>query len=530
MSTAPATNKYDELPYGNLTFPQAHPDRLAAVAKLFGMTPPRVEHCRVLELGCAAGSNLLPMAETWPESRFVGIDLSARQIEAGQAIVGALGLKNLELKRLSILDIGSDFGPFDYILTHGVYSYVPAEVQDKILEVCARNLAPNGVAYVSYTTYPGWHLRGVIRDIMLCTSRRSQDPTTQVREAVAWLEYIAQKAGDRDTAYSLLLKEELANVRQRPEWYLYHEHLAYVNTPLLFSQFVDRAAAKGLQYLGEAEIYGMAASKWSTEAENSLQHLSKDLLDTEQLLDFLWNRTFRQTLLCHGRIALERGHGREALANLYITSHATCMSEPADLHSSAVEQFQTTEGCVVSSSEPLIKAALRHLVSVWPRAVTLEALLSAVHSALGPRAEGESPTGVGDREALSRFLLHAATSTNLVELHASLPRLVTTVTDRPLASLLARHQATGGTVVTNRWHQSLPISEPARHVLRHLDGCHDRADLLEVLGTLVARGVLSLQEDGKALPQHNARRRRETLGLLLEPILTKLARNALLVR
>jgi SAM-dependent methyltransferase len=138
---------YDEVPYESYPFAQTHPDRLATVATLLGLRPPRVDHCRVMELGRAGGGNLLPMAATLPESRFVGVDLSGRQMAEGQKVVEALGLENIELKHRSILDIDRDFGRFDYIICHGVYSWVPAPVQDKILEVCGQNLTPNGVAY-----------------------------------------------------------------------------------------------------------------------------------------------------------------------------------------------------------------------------------------------------------------------------------------------------------------------------------------------------------------------------------------------
>src|SRR5262245_58637378 len=166
MSEVPATS-YDEIPYSNTAFSYTHPDCLATVAALYGLTPPPVDRCRVLELGCGRGGNLIPMALALPDSRFLGIDLSARQIASGQEMVTALGLANIELRPFSILDVDESFGLFDYIICHGVYSWVPAEVQDKILAICARNLAPNGVAYVSYNTYPGWHQRGTVRE-MLC--------------------------------------------------------------------------------------------------------------------------------------------------------------------------------------------------------------------------------------------------------------------------------------------------------------------------------------------------------------------------
>jgi SAM-dependent methyltransferase len=155
---------YDQVPYESHPFAQTHPDRLATVATLLGMAPTPVEHCRVLELGCASGGNLIPMAAGLPESTFTGIDLSQSAIVAGQAMVASLQLTNIDLRHASILEADGELGIFDYIICHGVYSWVPPEVQDRILEICARNLAPNGVAYVSYNTYPGWHARGTIRE------------------------------------------------------------------------------------------------------------------------------------------------------------------------------------------------------------------------------------------------------------------------------------------------------------------------------------------------------------------------------
>src|SRR5437763_6267845 len=108
--TAVAPNPYDRVPYSLSCFPQTHPDRLATVATLFGMKPAPPDRCRVLELGCARGGNLIPMALTVPHSRLVGIDLSRRQIEDGRAMVRELGLANVELRELSILDVDDSLG------------------------------------------------------------------------------------------------------------------------------------------------------------------------------------------------------------------------------------------------------------------------------------------------------------------------------------------------------------------------------------------------------------------------------------
>jgi tRNA G46 methylase TrmB len=130
----PMQNLYDNVPYPSAPYPQTHPDRLATMATLFGMRPAPVERCRVLELGCNDGSNLIAMAYGLPQSQFVGIDLAERPIAKGKATIEALGLTNLTLHCLDLRHMPSDLGRFDFILAHGVYSWVPAG--------CATNCSP----------------------------------------------------------------------------------------------------------------------------------------------------------------------------------------------------------------------------------------------------------------------------------------------------------------------------------------------------------------------------------------------------
>jgi cyclopropane fatty-acyl-phospholipid synthase-like methyltransferase len=144
LAAAATSTPYDLVPYDNFPSAQTHPDRMATVAILWGLEPPAVDRCRILEIGCAAGGNLIPMAVGLPQSSFFGIDLSARQIADGQRVVTELGLKNIELKQIDILDVSPEWGEFDYIICHGIYSWVPATVQDKILDICQQNLSPNG--------------------------------------------------------------------------------------------------------------------------------------------------------------------------------------------------------------------------------------------------------------------------------------------------------------------------------------------------------------------------------------------------
>src|SRR5262245_5469668 len=185
---------YDELPYQSVAFAQTHPDRLATVATLLGLEPPRVDKCRVLELGCAAGGNPTPIAESLPEAKFVGIHLTARQVADGKQIIARLGLGNIQLQQGDIAALRPDLGTFDYIICHGVFSWVPKAVQDAIFTICKQCLAPDGVAFVSYNTLPGWRMRGMIRDMMLYHAAQFSEPRRKVEQGLALIDFLVQSS------------------------------------------------------------------------------------------------------------------------------------------------------------------------------------------------------------------------------------------------------------------------------------------------------------------------------------------------
>src|SRR5262245_37632787 len=184
-------SSYDQIPSTSLAFPQTHPDRLATIARIFALSTPDVASCRVLELGCASGGNLIPMAFNLPGSEFVGIDLSGRQVEEAQSAIADLRLRNIRIQQASILDIDHSWGAFDSIICHGVFSWVDAAVQDQILRISARNLSPDGIAYISYNTYPGWHLREMVRHMMQYHAGQFSEPREQVAQARALLTFLA---------------------------------------------------------------------------------------------------------------------------------------------------------------------------------------------------------------------------------------------------------------------------------------------------------------------------------------------------
>ncbi|MBY0461394.1 MAG: class I SAM-dependent methyltransferase, partial [Gemmataceae bacterium] len=412
---APAANSYDEVPYESHPYPQTHPSRLFTVAALFGLTPPPVETARILELGCAAGGNLIPMADAFPSAAFVGIDQSARQIADGRAQVAQLGLGNIELRHASILDVDESFGRFDYVLCHGVFSWVPAAVQEKVFEICATRLTPAGVAYISYNTYPGWHMRGMIRDMMRFHAMKFTAPSDRTRQARALLDFLAESAKPDTGLFPALLKSELESVRRQADHYLYHEHLEEVNEPLYFHEFVERAGVRGLRYLGESRIGTMLAGSFGADVEKALKFLATDQIQTEQYLDFLRNRTFRETLLVHAHNAPTWQLRPERLARLHVASAAVPVEGDApDLRSVAEVKYRSPSGVTLATSRPLLKAVVRVLSEAWPATIPFSELVAKSRELAG---SGESVEA--DARGVGSGLLDSYIGSDLIELYGA---------------------------------------------------------------------------------------------------------------
>lgn len=515
---AVAPYSYDELPYQSLPYSQTHPSRLATVATLFGLSPPPLDRCRVLELGCASGGNLLPVAEVFPDSSFLGIDLSGRQIADGQAIARAAGLTNVELRHASILDIDDSWGTFDYIICHGVFSWVPDAVRDKILAVCRRNLNPQGVAYVSYNTYPGWHMRGMIRDMMRFHATRFPTPTQRVQQARALLAFLAETTKNDTGPYGTLLRAEVENLRDQSDSYLYHEHLEEVNDPLYFYQFVEQAHRHGLRYLGEARVATMVLANFSPEVRKALEGVSADQIQAEQYLDFVRNRTFRETLLVHQETVPNWTIQPGCLNRLHLTS----VKPPPDPGGNPTDlspaQYQTPSGLTVTATNPAFKVALGVIRERWPGTVAFPDLWRAVSERLGPAA--------GTDSALAVNLLQTYISSDLLELHAA-PIPFIPASERPVALAEARSRlAAGEAGAATRRHDYYHTNEFERHLIPLLDGSRDRPALLDELVRRTLAGQLTVQRNGQVLTE--AGPIRDALASVLDRTLDNLARACLL--
>jgi methyltransferase-like protein/ubiquinone/menaquinone biosynthesis C-methylase UbiE len=522
----PPANAYDQIPYTSFPYPRSHPDHLRSVAGLFGLDAAPVTACRVLEIGCASGGNLIPMAEQLPGSTFVGIDLSARQIETGQTAVDAIGIDNLQLRCADLVAVDESLGEFDYIVCHGVYSWVAPDVQEAILRLCRRHLRERGVAFISYNTYPGFYLRQAVRDMMRFHVAQFDDPQTRVAQARALVEFFAAAApGDGGDPYRTLLQRELEILRRTGSDYLFHEHLEEHNQPCYFHEFVARLQAAQLQYLGEADTHTMLTRDLPGEVSETLARISPDIVRLEQYTDFVRNRQMRCTLVCHAEVVLERSLAGRVVFDRGLGFAGRPVDGPVDLASGTKVTFAVGGGATVSSSRPTTKAALVVLTQHAPDVLSFDELWAQT-SALLARGNIVIVDETRDREELAADLLECFFRGG-VQLRTWRPTFTRTVGVRPRVSAYARWQATHARFATSRRHDRVDLDEASAQVVRLLDGQRDRAAIVEGLLARVDDGTLRLSRDDQAIEDRDAMR--EALGMVVDETLQRLAEHALLL-
>jgi SAM-dependent methyltransferase len=417
----------------------------------------------VLELGCGDGGNSLAIAQTLPGASVVGVDASPSAIARGRELASAAGLANAELRvaEFGAVEALAGLGPVDYVIAHGVYSWIPPAARGALLELIRRTLAPRGIAFVSYNAYPGSYLRDMTRDILAYHLQGVDAPAERLARAQHLMRSIVSV--DSPTPYARVLREQLQRMLDGSDALLYHDDLAAISTPFYFHEFMEHAAAHGLQFLSEADLADSQLRDVPESVGELIASLPGDVVVREQYLDFFSNRAFRQTLLVPAELPLSRTVDDVALETLSLSSPA----QPTE------DGFTSPDGTVMRTADPLVAAAMHELCGRWPEPLTFGALLQAAS-----RRAGAEPVVDEHRRGVRRVLLDAHLA-HLVQLSAGASALTAHPGPRPLASALARAQCTAGApVLSTLIGGNLPLDDATdRRLLPLLDGTRDRPAL-----------------------------------------------------
>ena len=469
---------YAEVRYPTNVVPSATPDRMAVLARAAGRTPPDIRTARVLELGCSDGINLLGLAAAAPDAQYFGIDLSAVAIERGRRWRDAAGLTSVRLEVMDLVDAIDELdGPFDYIITHGLYAWVPDHVRDAIFTLIERHLSPEGVAHVSFNTLPGGYFRYIIRDILFHEMEPITDPEAQRRHAVAVLKALG---GSEETSnvFQMAIRKAASARSNTLADNLFHDELSPFWKPVLLSDAVAAAGRHGLAFLNDSTPgLGQNGFRRSIEAESEAA-MERLLLRELQRSDYIEVRFFRNALFVR-----DDGRPRGAL-NLDGVNE---LYAGASGERTGDGEYQLRDGQFAVDDDGL-KAALDRLIAADPERLRV-----------GDLVDTPSQT-----HAMFRLF-----DSEAVVLSTTPAPFATRLSDRPVASPLVRALVADGLPAVCRLdHRALALPDPEpRRMLELADGTR-------TVDELIAAGIA----EGLGTP--------DTLRAALE-LLTK---NALLLR
>ena len=452
-----AVDPYDAVPYPSYAYWFTHPDYLATCATLYGVDPAPIERCSVLEIGCGAGGNLFPIARTLPEARLVGVDRSQVAIEEAIKWSTDLGFSNLEFHCADFRDLTLQ-GQFDYVICHGVYSWIPRDLQVPLLDLCSRSLAPQGIACVSFNVYPGWRDGERLRNSFLEACDADAAPVQRIEAARRTLEAQCESS---DGDYHSFVVHEKHRLDRLGDAYLFHEYLSPDNCPTTLTEFALRANRSGLQFLADAHRTKFFLGNYPPDVLNQLAGIS-DRVEAYQKLDEITNRRFRASLLVRGEreIVMELSPG--ILDTLFVRSFVK--PDPRLNASEEGGRFAVTSelGLETDLVGPLVRTALSLCNSVYPQVWRFTELFDTVADELR-RLGHDSLVSTRRRREQAKNDLGAMLTrlyyAGVVHFHSYQPNVANQPDDLRISPLAAR-EFRRDNVVTNAWHDAIRLEGP----------------------------------------------------------------------
>lgn len=463
MTEDPIRSLYESQSYPALSYPSCDPAVMWVAARMAGLECASPASARILEVGCSSGHHLLHLAARWPNARFTGIDLSTTAIRDARAAADAAGLQNVEFIDVPLEGFDAGDEPFEFLVAHGFYSWVPPEVKDSLMVRLPSLIGENGIAAIGYNTLPGWALRRPVGEVLrrwMSLPGGSELPPTEMLEQL-------EKACPADT-YGAHMRAMLHHMRTQGASTLPFDDLPECNYPCTFSDFVDQADRSGLQYLGEADFGQNLPANLSDEALSSLSPLASDPNGYQQAIDVFSGRSHRVSLLCSKKARIDPAG--TALA-------------PLDFAVRTEHQVQRTTTGV----------SLRH--SSRPGANLSHPLASNLFEILGESAPGcvsmsEVLDRLGKDEDISKNLpalaglITDAMRRGLVLARSEAVQFSSEVPDRPSLSPLRLHSVRHNRSLVDIYHTPLVFQEKEYGLLAKMDGTRTSAELEELSAPL----------------------------------------------
>jgi len=490
---------YDQIPYSIHCYPSSAPEHMSAVAKLFGVSSAALSSARVLELGCASGGNLIPLAARYPQASFTGIDLSQKQIDTARSLVAELNLKNIEFEAKAIQNCSFKNQSFDFIIVHGVYSWVSSDVQESILKLCDACLSENGIAYVSYNTLPGWNASKTVRDMLLYHDRSFSEHDERILEAQRMLNFVSENITEATGYYKNEIDLEIQRIAQQDQSYLFHEYLEEVNDPCYFHEFMEKAQKFGLDYLGDADVTTMYSGNQKEFASNKLSQI-ESIVQQEQYIDFLTNRRFRKTYLVKNATKIDRNVSASDVDGLFLTPLYNINSTQSGDEPNLDETLD-----LVNASDSNRTATLKgkyHCACYTQLLISAPIPLTGTELVAAVNAHNPEMPVDEIQQAWNEIVLELLFR-GIIDITAAKTQVVKVASDKPCVSEVARLIGLNSNLVPNMKHELIRLPEDSRVIMQYVNGVNTMDDICNFVKGHIDKGDITLSADGTPIAKNS---------------------------
>ena len=391
-------------------------------------------------------------------------------------------MKNVELRCQNLLLDFPETETFDFIIAQGfLFLGAPASYAERLMQICGKCLSPSGLAYISFNTLPGWHIKRISRDMMRFHSRDAGSGAERIARAREIMAIAAANPPGQSSPYSTAVGQIAASLSYFQDWFLTHDDLAPFNDAVYFEDFIRHSQAHQLRYLGGARPFMDLFQQMPAALQAKLRTFTSDPVLLEQYADFIWGIQYRDAVLCRSDCPAKGKIGAQAVQEMFIAARLQEQPFAADKQRPGDARFwHPHKKREIVANEPGLIAMLRLLAKSWPRRSVDCRILDAAEllvAARGPSAASSTKASLAD-------LVLSSYRAEIIELWTRPTDFIAMSPTRPRVTPLARAQAQSGGAIVNLRHGEFGLSEPqALKLLPLMDGTRDRAALLAELAT-----------------------------------------------
>src|SRR5262249_31055536 len=264
------------------------------------------------------------LAAAHPEARFVGVDLSGPHVASAKKLAREGGLENIGvLERDFSQLLHEDIGEFDYVVAHGVLSWVSPEKRAALIELASAKLRPGGLLFVSYNAMPGWASVEPLRQLLLFAG--VGDTTLERAKRALEFARAMEAAGADYFARNPAASRMLDTMTAVGLPYVVHEYLHEHWIPMYFARVASEMAARDLHFAGVLPAHLNFRDTAISEAHERLLAQVTDRVTFESLKDYALGEFFRRDVYVKGKA--ERS---AAVTNAYLEEVAWGTFAPAE--------------------------------------------------------------------------------------------------------------------------------------------------------------------------------------------------------